>query len=605
MQNWFDYLKAGLARPFPKDKLADENKGGEATSHLHNLHPYLARHWRTGLAGAGLIFFVSVLSFPQPLINRFLVDDVVLARQLDLLPLTILLIGGVKLLSMAAGAMQQFYFTRFEQDVMRDLQRHLLDHALSLPKSFFDEKEVGYLISRLSSDVMGLRWFFSSNIIHIISSLFRFIGGIIFLFYLEWRLGIVTLVVLPVLVCGTRYFSERMRALSHHGMEQYASVTQRFQETLASVPLIKAFTSEKRESVRVMSAVTASQQIEMEQVTVNSLANLTLGIVPSLAGGVVLVAGAYWVIKGEWTLGSLLAFQSYLGYVYGPAMSLSNANLQLQDAMTALERVSAVLDIVPEESPGLGQVVEHLKGDVRFEDVSFSYPGHGEILENVSFSVRNGEHVAIVGPSGVGKTTLISLILRFYRPSSGEIFFDDLPAAEYELKSLRQRIGYVSQFTTLLAGTLRENLSYGNPQAPLDEIEKAARVAGIHDFIMGLPEGYNALVGERGINLSEGQKQRLSIARALIKDPDILILDEPTSALDTVTENSFIEAMKSATRGRTLFLIAHRLTTVKNVDRILVLNEKRLVAIGSHRELLQTSEYYRTLVANQQVLVSD
>ncbi|MFZ5882123.1 MAG: ABC transporter ATP-binding protein [Chloroflexota bacterium] len=602
MPSWFNYLRQGLSRTNSKDRIGGEKSNTNTPANLEYLRPYFLRHWRKGVIGAGLILFTSLLAFPQPLINRFLIDDVMLARRMDLLPLAILLIGGVKVLAMGAGALQQYFFTRFEQAVMRDLQHTLLDHALSLPKSFFDDKEVGYLISRLSSDVWGLRWFFSSNIIYIISSLFRFLGGVAFLLYLEWRLGLVTLVALPLLVWGTRYFSERMRALSHHGMERYASVTQRFQETLASVPLIKAFAAEGRESGRVMSAVADSQQIEMEQVTVGSVANLILGTLPSLAGGVVLVAGAYWVIRGEWTLGSLLAFQSYLGYVYGPAMSLSNANLQLQNALTALERVSAVLEVVPEEKTGVGRPVERLKGEVRFESVSFAYPGQEAVLEDLSFTVRAGEHVAVVGPSGVGKTTLVSLILRFYRPTGGDIFFDSLPAGQYELKSLRQRIGYVSQAANLLAGTLRDNLRYGNPEASQAEIERAARVAGIHDFIASLPEGYDAPVGERGVNLSEGQKQRLSIARALIKDPDILILDEPTSALDSLTENAFVEALEGMTKGRTVFLIAHRLSTARHADRILVLNEKRLVASGSHRELMRESGYYRSLVENQQIL---
>ena len=596
MQNWIDYLRAGLTRTIPQDKLTTEKGKGSSRSNLRNLRPYLARHWRKGVVGAGLILFVSLLAFPQPLIYRYLVDDVMLAKRLDLLPWAILLMGGIKILSMGAGTMQQFYFTRFEQEVMLDLQHNLLDHALSLPKSFFDDKEVGYLISRLSSDVQGLRWFFSSNIIYIISSVFRFIGGIVFLFILEWRLGIVALVVLPLLVWGTRFFSGRMRVLSHHGMERYANVSQRFQETLASVPLIKAFASEKRESGRVMAAVIDSQQIEMEQATVGSAANLVLGIVPSLAGGVVLVAGAYLIIRGQWTLGSLLAFQSYLGYVYGPAMSLSNANLQLQSALTALERVSAVLEVVPEEKPGVGKVVEHLHGDVRFEDVSFCYHENEAVLEALSFHIRPGEHIAFVGPSGVGKTTLVSLILRFYCPTGGGIFFDDVPASEYELRSLRQRIGYVSQSTVLLEGTIRENLTYGNPDATQAQVERAARVAGIHDYITGLPEKYEAIVGERGVNLSEGQKQRLSIARALVKDPDILILDEPTSALDGIVENSIFEALPAAIQGKTLIIVAHRLTTMRTADRILVLKDQHLVGCGTHAELLTENEYYRSLL---------
>ena len=595
MQNWFDYLKAGLSRTVPKDKLANEKSESDTRSRLRTLRPYLARHWRKGVLGAGLILFVSLLGFPQPLIYRFLIDNVLLARRLDLLPWVILLLAGVKLLSMGAGIVQRYYFTRFEQDVILDLQKNLLDHALSLPKSFFDDKETGYLISRLSSDVGGLRWFFSSNIIYIISSVFSFIGGVIFIFYLKWQLGIVALVVLPLLVISARYFANRMRALSHHGMERYANVMQRLEETLASVLLIKAFTSEERESRRVIAEVSASQQIEMEQTAVGSVANLVLGIVPSIAGAVVLVAGAYWVIKGEWTLGSLLAFQSYLGYVYGPALSLANANLQFQNALTALERVSAVLEVIPEGNLGKGRVVDHLRGDVRFEHISFSYDEREPVLQDVSFSIRAGEHVAIAGPSGVGKTTLVSLILRFYKPTSGEIVFDGLPAGQFELTSLRQRIGYVAQMTTLLAGTILENLKYGNPEATQSEIENATRTAGIHDFIIRLPDGYNSIIGERGVNLSEGQKQRLSIARSLIKAPDILILDEPTSALDGIVETSIFEALPDVVKGKTLFIVAHRPSTIRKADKIMLFNEKRLVASGTHDELLATSPYYRTL----------
>ncbi len=595
MQNWFDYLKGGLSRTIPKDKLADEKGGSDTRSRLWNLQPYLKRHWRKGVVGAGLILFASLLSFPQPLIYRFLIDNVLLAKRLDLLPIVILLYGGIKLLSMGTGIVQQYYFTRFEQDVMLDLQKNLLDHALSLPKAFFDDKEIGYLISRLSSDVWGVRWFFSRNIVYIISSFFTFIGGVVFVFYLEWRLGIVALVVLPLLIVSARYFAKRMRILSHHGMERYATVMQHLEETLASVPLIKAFTSEGRESNRVMEEVSASQQIEMEQATVGSIANLVLGLVPSIAGAVVLIAGGYWVIAGVWTLGSLIAFQSYLGYVYGPAMSLANANLQFQNALTALERVSAILDVVPEENLGHGRVVEHLRGDVAFDHVSFSYDGHEPVLEDVSFIVRPGEHVAIAGPSGVGKTTLISLILRFYKPTSGEICFDGLPASEFELTSLRQRIGYVSQITALLAGTILDNLKYGNLNASQSEIERAARTAGIHDFIMSLPNGYNSVIDERGVNLSEGQKQRLSIARSLIKSPDILILDEPTSALDGIVENSIFETLPEVVKDKTLFIVAHRPSTIRKADKVMLFNEKRLVATGTHEELLTNNQYYRAL----------
>jgi ABC-type multidrug transport system fused ATPase/permease subunit len=513
--------------------------------------------------------------------------------------------AGVKVLDMLAGLLQQFYFARFEQQVLIDIQHDLLDHTLRFPKSFFDDKEVGYLMSRLLSDVQGLRWFFSSTIVYIASNIFRFLGGVGLLFYLEWRLALAALVIIPGLMICVRFFSRRLRVLSHEGMEQQAHVSRRVQESLTATPLIKAFVSERREVDRIMSELGSMLQISLERVAVSSVANVSITTLGDIAKLLVLLVGGYEVIMGDWTLGSLLAFQSYLAYVYGPAQFLATANLQFQNALAALERVSALFDIVPEESFGTGQPVEKLRGEIEFKAVSFSYDDQEPVVQDVSCLIAPGEHVAIVGPSGVGKTTLLSLILRFYKPTQGEIWFDGLPASDYELGSLRQRIGYVSQKTLLLSGTIMDNLCYGSPGASQDQVIQAAKTAGIHDFITGLPEGYDAPVGEQGVNLSEGQKQRLSIARALIKDPDILILDEPTSALDSLTEKSIFDALPALVRSKTLFVVAHRLSTVQNANRILLLNEKRLIAMGTHEELLGSNSYYRSLVANQQILIPD
>jgi ABC-type bacteriocin/lantibiotic exporter with double-glycine peptidase domain len=595
MPNWMDYLRSGLSRKLPQDRISGPGGYAGARRNLRYLKPFWARHWRKGLLASGLMLLASLLAFPQPLIYRYLVDSVILAKRLDLLPLAILLWAAVKGLEVAVSTLQRYYFTRFEQEVSLDIQQNVLDHALRLPKAFFDEKEVGYLTARLSSDVQGLRWFFSSSIASIVSSLLTFVGGVIFIIYLEWRLGLATLIALPVLVFTVRYFTNRMRVLSHHTMEQNANVLQRFQETLASIPLVKAFTSEQRESERIMTEVRSSRRIEMEQTVVGSLANLIVGIVPDLARGIVLVAGAYLVIRGEWTFGSLLAFLSYLSYVYSPALTLAYANMQYQNALATLERVSVVFDVVPEDNAGTGVRVEHLKGEVRFEDVSFSYGKENVVLNDVSFTVQPGEHVAIAGPSGVGKTTLMSLMLCFYRPAQGRIYFDGQEAAWYELNGLRQRIGYVAQSTQLLAGTIRENLTYGAPDASQEMVENAAMAAGIHEFILGLPGQYDALVGERGVNLSEGQKQRLSIARALIKDPDILVLDEPTSALDGVTERSIFEVLPALVRHKTLFIISHRVSTLLQADRVLLFKDGRLDASGSHGALMDGNDYYRSL----------
>jgi ABC-type multidrug transport system fused ATPase/permease subunit len=602
MNTWLTYLKQGLSHELPEDRIAGRESYAGLQANLQNLRPFAARHWRRGVLGALLILFSALLGFPQPLINRYLIDDVILGRQLSLLAGAVLLLAGIKVLEMLAKLLQRFYFTRFEQGVLLDIQHDLLDRVLRFPKSFFDDKEIGYLMSRLSSDVYGLRWFFSSILVLIISNILRLVVGIVLLLYLEWKLAVVTLVILPGLMIGVRYFSHKTRVLSHQAMEQQANFSRRMQESLSATSLIKAFVSEKREVDRIMSELRAVFQISLERVAVGSVANLTLSALGYVAKLVVLVVGAYEVIVGDWSLGSLLAFQAYLGYVYGPAQFLADTNLQLQGALAALERVSALFDIVPEENLDAGKKVERLSGAIEFKNVSFSYDGREPVLQDVSCLIRPGEHVAIVGPSGVGKTTLVSLILRFYKPTQGEIWFDGRPASEYELRSLRQRIGYVSQSTLLLSGTISDNLRYGNPEASEKQVVRAARVAGIHDFIVSLPERYNSPVGERGVNLSEGQKQRLAIARALIKEPDILVLDEPTSALDSVVERSIFDALPTLVRDKTLFVVAHRLSTIQNSDRILLLNEKRLIAMGTHQELLESNDYYRSLVANQQII---
>jgi len=599
MKSWLAYLKGALSRRLPDDKLAAGQKTDRLRANLKNLLPFAKRHWRKGALGVLLILLTSLLAFPGPLITRYLIDKVILGKQLSLLLGAILLLAGTKAASVLFGLLQQYFFTRFEQEVLLEIQQTLFDRTLRLPKSFFDAKETGYLMSRLLGDVNGLRWFFSSSLVYMFSSVLRFAGGAVFLIYLNWRLALAVLVVLPLMFASVRFFGGRLRVLSHHGMERQAEVYQSVQESLAQTSLIKAFATEKHTLNSLMGKLRASLQVGMEQHTLSSVANLAIGLAPDLAHLIVMAGGAFLVIRGEWSVGSLLAFQSYVGFVYGPAQFLAQANFQWQNAVASLERVSALFDVVPEEHAGVGVNAEQLRGEVEFQNVSFSYNGLDTVLQDISFSVRAGEHMAVVGPSGVGKTTLVSLLLQFYRPQQGRILIDGRPATEYELNTLRRRIGYVPQSPTLLSGTIAENLRYGDPEASEVQIEKAARAAGIHDFLAALPQGYQSLVGERGVNFSEGQKQRLAIARALVKNPDIIVLDEPTSSLDSQTEESIFSSLPNMVSGKTLFIIAHRLSTIRQADRILCFNDKGLVGNGSHDELLKTCEYYQTLLRSQ------
>jgi ABC-type bacteriocin/lantibiotic exporter with double-glycine peptidase domain len=596
VDSWLAYLKGGLSRKTSEERIARQGRSSTIKADLRNLRPYVDRHWRKGVLGLLLILLASFLGLPQPLITRYIVDDVVLARQLGLLAGAVFLLIALALTEKVMSMLEAFYFARFEQYITLDIQHDLIEHTLSSPKSFFDTTQTGYLMSRVALDVEGLRWFFSSTSVYIISNAVRFLGGLGLLFYLEWRLALIVLIILPGVVLAVHYFSAKLHILTQQGMEQQARISSQFQESLSSVSLIKAFASEARAVRHLVSELRRAFHISLEQTTVGSVANLTISAMPGIARAGVLALGAYWVIQDQWTLGSLLAFQAYLGYVSGPAQFLAASNLELQKALAALRRVSALFDIVPEENTRTGQRIDRLMGDVEFRNVSFSYDERDPVLKDVSFHVKAGERVAITGPSGVGKTTLVSLILRFYRPTGGEVYFDGLPASEYEVGSLRRRIGYVSQGTRLLSGTIMENLRYGNPDASEDQVLRAAEMADLHSFIRTLRAGYETEIGENGVHLSEGQRQRLSISRVIVKDPDILILDEPTAALDRATEESVMRSISTLVQDKTLFVVTNRLPVLRVSDRVILLNESRLVGIGTHQSFWETNDYYRSVV---------
>ena len=583
----------------PRDSISGHRGYSGLKGNLKNLLPYFQRHWQRGILGCLLITAASLLAFPPPLITRYLVDDVIMGRQVSLLAGAIILLCGCLIVEKLARLLEEFYFARFEQKITLDIQQDLIDRVLHFPRAFFDDRQTGYLQSRITDDVDGIRWFFSSTIVHVISNALRFVGGIVFLFFLEWRLAIAVLILLPGLVWLIRFFSGKIHILSHQAMEHKADLAGDVQESLSETSLIKAYANEERTKNRLMSSFKKAFKINLEQRVISSLAGLSINTMPGMARIITLAVGAFWIIKGQWTIGSLLAFQAFLAYVFGPAQFLASSNLQFQKALAALERVAALFNIVPEENEANGHKTDRLAGEIELKNVSFGYNGYEPVLRDVSLRIPAGERMAVVGPSGIGKTTLLSLMLRFYHPTVGEIYFDGQPASDYHIGSLRRRIGYASQKPKILSGTVLENLRYGAPDEDRQSVYHAAKIASIHDEIENLPHQYETLIGPRGLNLSEGQKQRLAIARALVKNPDILILDEPTSALDSETEKSIFDALPAMVNGKTIIVASHRLSTIKQADRILLLNENGLSEIGTHESLLETSDYYRSVVNHQ------
>ena len=581
MHSWLKTVRQSLARELPEDRIAEEQCYGSSKAGLKNFYPYFRRHWRGGLTGCLFALAASLLVLVPPLIIRFLVDDVIVGKQVGLLAGAVVMLTFCLAAEKLAGLLEAFYFARFEQQVTLDIQEDLIDRVLHFPKSFFDNKQSGYLQSRLTEDVDGIRWFFSSTIVHIASNGLRLVGGAAFLFYLEWRLTAAVLTLIPAIALIFRFFSARIHRLSHQAMEHQADVSGGTAETISGISLVKASGNEGAARGRLMNPIRNMFQINLERRILNSLAGISINAMPALARVVTLALGASWIISGQWTLGSLIAYQAYLIYVFGPARMLASANLEFQKARAALERVSALFNVVPENIRETGCRVVDLKGGVEFRNVSFSYNGHDQILTGVSFRISPGERVVIAGPSGIGKTTLLSLILQFYHTTGGEIFFDGRPVAAYHTRSLRQRIGYVSQNPMIVTGSVLDNIRFGAPGASRDQIIQAAKTAAIHAEIDQLPQQYHTLIGAGGLNLSMGQKQRLALARAAVREPDLLLLDEPTSALDSETENLIFNALASQTVGKTVIVASHRPAAIEQADRVLLLNQYGLTDSGA------------------------
>jgi subfamily B ATP-binding cassette protein MsbA len=549
------------------------------------------RPYRRKLAIAGVILTInSLLALAIPLAIGGVVNASFVAGSLQILNWITAALFGIFVAQAILGFGQTYLISWVGERVIADLRTRLYAHLQSMPLRFFANVRVGELISRLGNDVQTIQEAVTSTLLSLLSQTIMFVGGIIIISVMAPGLTLLMLAVVPLAVLAMVVLGRFIRRLSKQYQDGLAETTGTAEEALAGVRIVKSFARESYEVQRYDTGIEQLFAIAVKRVRVRSVIGPVIGLVAFSSIAIVLWVGSRQVIAGNLTPGQLVSFLLYTMMIASPIGAFTGLYSQFQQAMGASERVFDLLDTPPEMQDEPDALpLPPVEGFVRFENVSFDYGDHDrsrEVLKGVSLTAEPGKVVALVGPSGAGKTTLVNLIPRFYDPTAGRITVDGYDIRRLQMRTLREQIGIVPQETALFSGSVRDNIAYGKLDASQEEIEAAARAANAHDFVRDLPQGYDALVGERGVKLSGGQRQRIAIARAILKDPRILILDEATSSLDSESEQAVQEALVRLMRDRTTFVIAHRLSTVTNADWIVVLDDGRIVEEGTDADLL-------------------
>jgi ATP-binding cassette subfamily B protein/subfamily B ATP-binding cassette protein MsbA len=484
--------------------------------------------------------------------------------------------------------------------ILENIRSHLYDHLQKLSLRFFHDKQTGELMSRVLDDTRNFEQLLAHAIPTLVVNGLMLIGVSVILFSMNLKLALYTLIPIPLLFWMVVKFSKISRPMFKEAQKEIAEVSAILQDNFSGIKEIKAFTQEEYESKRTLSRIAAYTRAILRALKLSNAFHPSIEFVSGLGTVIVIFFGGRLALANQLALEDLVAFLLYLNTFYQPITSFGMINEGIQHALASAERVFEILNEEPEIKDDPDAIeVDRVKGKIEFRNVSFRYVDDVPVLKNVSFKVNPGEMIALVGPTGVGKTTIANLIPRFYDPDSGQILIDDIDIRKIKLSSLRKQISMVSQDVFLFNGTVKENILYGRPDATDEEVIAAAKAANAHDFIMELPEGYNTRVGERGVKLSGGQKQRISIARALLKDAPILILDEATSSVDTQTEKLIQEALENLMKNRTTIVIAHRLSTIRDADQIIVLKDGEIVEAGKHNELLKKGGLYSQLCKAQ------
>ena len=565
------------------------------TDYARLLH-YVVPYWRRGVAAIIAMILGALTTLAVPWIIRNIIDEVLAAKNLVALNW---IAFGILVLFFLRGVfsyLQGYLMSYIANRVIIDIRNEVYAQVQRLSLRFFDTRKTGSLMSRLTNDIGALQTAIVDNFVNIVKESVILIGSVVGMVILHWRLTLLCVIIVPLVSITIKYFGRKLKKSGHMMQERIADVTSHLQETIGGIRVVKSFFREDYEIARFRQINQASFGAAMKAARQSNQLSPVVEFIAAIAVTAIIWYGGWSVIDGELTAGELIAFLIYAINLANPVRRLSSLYGDIQRSMAAGERVFALLDEVPdirEKDNAIALPV--LRGDVVFDAVHFRYEPSKEVLSGISFHAEPGQKIALVGPSGSGKSTIANLIPRFYDVTAGAIRIDGHDVRDVTLASLREQIGIVPQDTALFNTTIEENIRYGRLDATDEEVAAAVRAANAEEFVRQLPQGLQTPIGDRGLVLSGGQRQRIAIARALLKDPRILILDEATSALDTESEQLVQAALERLMVGRTAFIIAHRLTTIQDADHILVIDRGRIVESGTHQSLLALHGMYYNL----------
>ncbi|MGZ3507423.1 MAG: ABC transporter ATP-binding protein [Vulcanimicrobiaceae bacterium] len=562
-----------------------------------------APYWREEVVVLVCMLLASVLGLVPGLVTRKIIDSAIPHRSLRELAVDVAIIVGSALVAAIVGVIQGYLNSLVGEGIMRDIRTNLVSHLHKMPLSFFTNTKTGEIMNRVSNDVDNIDGVVTGTLTTIITNVFTIVTTLGAMFWISWQLALISILIVPLMIAPLSPVGRRMYDIRKQTREKRDEIESITQETLSisGITLIKSFAREAYERTRFYRVGTDLMRLEINLAMVGRwfMASVTAMVVVGPA--IVWLGGGWLAVMNAISVGTIVAFVTFIQTrLYGPAAALAGVQVQIVSALAVFERIFDYLDMTPEEyEPASATTLPHVRGDIRFEDVRFSYSADRHALDGITFHVEPGQVAAFVGPSGAGKTTITQLVPRFYDPQSGQVLVDGHDVRTVTLESLRRDIGIVSQETYLFHDTIGNNLRYAKPDAGDDDVREAARNANIDAFIMSLPDGYQTIVGERGHKLSGGERQRLAIARVLLKDPKILILDEATSSLDSHNEAAIQAAFERCMRGRTSLVIAHRLSTILSADVIFVVEKGRIVESGTHAVLLARNGAYARLYREQ------